>query len=231
MVTGYVIYPQRVITDAVEMRSPIGGDAIQVGTLAAISSTLGAVTVDANITLSSDATTRTIYFRTSSTNKISLGTNELSLSVGATASDHLYLKRGSTTVVTITGDSSLVTFAANITVGEGTTTIGGDLDVNGSGTSDFAGDVTVNGAFQAKSATASVFTGDLDINGTGTTTCDGDIELATDKAFKGIHQSKAGDTRANGTFTFYSAATSGGSPTQKHDITFADGLITGWVVT
>ncbi len=218
MVTGYVIYPQRVITDAVEMRSPIGGDAIQVGTLASISATLGAVTVDANLTMSSDATTRYIYFRSSSTNRISFATNELSLMVGDTSDDHLYLKRGGVTVVSITGDSSTVAFA-------------GDLDVNGVGTTDFAGAVTVNGALQAKSATASVFTGDIDINGTGTTTCDGDIELATGKAFKGDHQSKAGDQRADGTFTFYAAATSGGAVEQKHDITFADGLITGWVVT
>lgn len=229
--TSGTVYSQRVITQDLELLTPIGGDTIAVGSLAAISPTLGAVTVDADLTLSSTTTTRTIYWKSSSTNYLQMGANALSLVVGATASDHLYLKRGSTTVMSFQGDSSLVTFAANITAGAGTSTFGGDLDVNGVGTTDFAGGVTVNGALQAKSATASVFTGDLDINGTGTTTCDGDIELASGKAFKGDHTNGAGTQRADGTFTFYAAASSGAAVTQKHDITFSDGLITGWVVT
>lgn len=216
--TSGTVYSQRVITQDLELLTPIGGDTIAVGSLASISPTLGAVTVDSDLTLSSTTTTRTIYWKSSSPNYLQMGANALTLVVGATASDHLYLKRGSTTVMSYAGDSSTVIF-------------GGDLDVNGVGTTDFAGGVTINGALQAKSATASVFTGDLDINGTGTTTCDGDIELASGKAFKGDHTNGAGTQRADGTFTFYAAASSGGAVTQKHDITFSDGLITGWVVT
>jgi hypothetical protein len=59
----------------------------------------------------------------------------------------------------------------------------------------------------------------------------GNSTIGTSTGFYGPHKSTGGLARSNGSFTFYAAATSGGAVTQKHDITFTDGLVTTWTVT
>lgn len=128
VVAGRTVTPFRVKTKDLEMQTPQSAEAITTGTLAALSSTLGAVTVDADLKMSSTTTTRTIYWKASSSNYIQFANGALSMVVGTTSSDHLYLKRGSTTVMSFQGDSNTVTLAGDLDIdGTGVSTIDGDL--------------------------------------------------------------------------------------------------------
>ena len=55
--------------------------------------------------------------------------------------------------------------------------------------------------------------------------------LSSSASIYGAHKSTAGAARADGSLTFYAAASGGGSINRKVDITFADGLITVMTVT
>jgi len=59
-------------------------------------------------------------------------------------------------------------------------------------------------------------------------TVHGDMILASGHAVRAVHKSADGSTKANSSFSFYAASSSGGSPTVKHTVTFEDGLIVSW---
>lgn len=70
----------------------------------------------------------------------------------------------------------------------------------------------------------SVSSGYIDVAG-------GNIIMRSGLAVQGIHKSAAGNYKANGSFSFYAASSSGGSPTTQHTVTFTDGLITSWAAS
>ena len=64
-----------------------------------------------------------------------------------------------------------------------------------------------------------------------TLTAPNGVYLAGSGGLRAIHKSYTGDSKADTIFSFYAAASSGGSPTVKHTVTFQDGLITSWATS
>jgi hypothetical protein len=96
--------------------------------------------------------------------------------------------------------------------------------VGNSSTVTFAGGLSIGAA--------TTIAGSLTITGAGNDLTVPDNVNCTDLYATGnvwgIHAAADGSTKADTSFTFYAAATSGGAVTKLHTVTFKDGLITSW---
>ena len=101
------------------------------------------------------------------------------------------------------------------------------ITINSNNAVVISGSLDVAGTLLAGSfSPTSISTGS--VTATGTITTPGAVISSGAVGVLGVHKTRLGSYKANGSFTFYAAASSGGSPTVLHTVTFTDGLITSW---
>ncbi len=161
-----------------------------------------------NITLSSGNYERYVYFQ--GTDQYVHGSGGGSMTMRAASSAAIV---GGTSSVAIGGSPATFTIAGatNFSVNStGNLSMSGIIDSNGTGTNYFAGTIVVE-------------------NTSGTSEFAGDVRVASGKVLKAKHACQDGTSaKADATFSYYVAETSGGAVTKKHTVTFKDGLITSW---